>query len=320
MKSYLASLVETGPPEEIYDLCLDYTLIREEIPAPFRSLEGLEAFSGLEILSLSQHEFSDLRGLPALPCLRELILSQNELSTLHDFPPLAKLEKLDLSLNDFTGMLSLPYMPKLRELEIAHNEIQVLKGLDQVPLLESLNLSGNRKLQSLQPLTGLAGLKQLRLTGIPLRDLTFLSHCTGLESLSWSPSTPDTSAWLQKLEKLRHLQIGSKTLKSLLLPGLPDLELLILKGMPALEQLQIKNSLPRLKTLKLQYTNLKAFPPGSSLPALHTLSIDGGNIGDYSRLREWPALKLLKLKGRNGPPGAVETIPQNGVQFEIVYG
>ncbi len=98
------------------------------------------------VLLAEENEISDLSTLTALPNLREIYLSNNQISDLQ----------------------SLASLPNLEIAVLSDNYCNNLSGLEELDHLRFLDLSGNQKLENIDPLFHLASLETLILTDTSL--------------------------------------------------------------------------------------------------------------------------------------------------------
>ncbi len=176
---------------------------------PLTSLEGLEAQSAIERLTISDaaslktlttlaplaqlRELSlyraglrSLDGTPALPQLDSLTIEDSRLSTLGDFASggsssWPRLRSLHLEGNQLEATFELARFAALEELRIAGNAITDLR-LSSQPRLTEIDLRKNL-LDNLQGLASQPNLEQLTLSENPLSDLTPLVEHPSLRYL-----------------------------------------------------------------------------------------------------------------------------------------
>lgn len=118
---------------------------------PITNLDGLEAFTNLESIDLSQNAVTDISSLAGLTKLNALSLAGNPVT---DVAPLAKLTNLKL-------------------LILSNCQAQDYSALSNLVNLQVLMLD-NSTISDLTPLAGLTTLRQLHLANSPVEDLSTL--------------------------------------------------------------------------------------------------------------------------------------------------
>ena len=118
---------------------------------PIKDLSGLENFTSLETLDLSNHAVADISPLAGLTKLTVLSLSGNPIA---DISPLAGLTKLKV-------------------LMLSGSKAQDYSALSNLVNLQVLMLD-NSTISDLTPLAGLTTLRQLHLANSPVEDLSSL--------------------------------------------------------------------------------------------------------------------------------------------------
>lgn len=202
----LTSLICANSPEELADILPPLQLISLTVCKPDSplSLNGIEEFRNLTLLSVTAGMLEDADSLAKLQGLYNLTLS--DMGYLSDFTFLSSLNNLrhlELncpSLSDISFLQGTPQMTTLTV--ICSPGLTDLSPLENCPLLDSLYLSEDTGIRDFAPIGKLTNLTQL-----------FLSAC-GLEDLEW----------ITGLEKLRALVIPDNKVTSLSpLSGLPEL-------------------------------------------------------------------------------------------------
>ena len=107
-----------------------------------RSIEGLENFTNLEKLILSDNEITDISPLASLTTLRFLDLSGQEIADISPLAGLTALVVLDISDNSIESVGSLSGLTDLETLDISNNPITSLSGIESLASLGVLRASG----------------------------------------------------------------------------------------------------------------------------------------------------------------------------------
>jgi uncharacterized protein DUF4375 len=174
-------------------------------------LEALQGLRGLLDLEILETPLRALTGLAELPALRRLVLSQ---------VPLGSVDGLQVA-----RALSTLVLVSLRRLTS-------IASLRDLPELETLTIDGSRKIADLSALGGLKSVRELRLIGLPLPSVEFLSRLTrlrvlGLESVGKVASLH----FLRALPELEGLALTERTVVT-------DGDMSILLELPALKRVQ----------------------------------------------------------------------------------
>ncbi len=275
-----------------------------------RSLEGIQAMTGLVALDADQNSITSLAPLSGLVGLKSLSIGDNPVTTLDPLASITSLTSLSVG-GTFTDLSPIEHLTNLTSLNLA-GEFPDLGPIRNLSGLQSLGL-GSPRLESLAPLSGLFGLTRLGLEGSRISDLGPLGPLTQLTSLNISNSGAIQIGALESLTALRELtlendQIGDVTalanltnLESLdltnnriqsLAPlgGLFRLTSLIASNNP-LSNLSALAALTNLEYLNLDHTGLSdvtevaSFPRGA--PRLDSVWIQGNNVSDITAFPDW---------------------------------
>ncbi len=264
--------------------------------------QELEDIRELDLTDAGLWEAQDLKYLTGLETLK---LSGNQIQDLSPLEGLIHLKTLELAENDADDLAALAGMKELVHLDLAHNPISDLSPLQGLSKLEWLDCSNhgsgwmgdtridypidqlNRFAQGLitdaSPLSGLTGLKVLRLGGNPIHSLAPLAQLTQLEELDIHCVRARDWSSLSALAALRVLDLSENDIE----------HIEFLKKHPALEQLDLSGNL------------VQSLEPLASLPALTDLHIMECGLANYdtfgaepevslwNQLAQLPALKRL---------------------------
>ena len=153
-----------------------------ELSAGVKSLEGLENFTELKSLVLTNNSVSDISPLRDLEKLETLDLYANSVSDLAPLRSHTALKRLDLYANSVSDLAPLSGCAGLEELSLGCNDLKKLTGLSALTKLKRLSLEDNR-ITDLEPLSGLTSLEYLNLNDNELYDLTPLYSLRNLKYL-----------------------------------------------------------------------------------------------------------------------------------------
>jgi internalin A len=294
LESFLLAQLSGQSGAGIVDLCLDHKLIAELYPGKLTSLEGLQHFPDLKVLSVAMQSLQSADGIQSLQSLVELDLSQNEIANLEGLRHLQNLQRLNLSHNEISDLGALQQLTQLVDLNLSFNAVNDLAPLADLCRLEVLALNGNRNIKSLVGLSN--SISQLHLRQCFVGEYTYLEQLNKLEVLSLSPASLKGLECLTSLPLLHTLNLSARRMYAgIHVPQMPALRHLRiqkasqivavdgLQGLPNLETLEISNSLletppylghnKHLKVLDLSFSPLKSLEGIADLPALERLIV-----------------------------------------------
>ncbi len=293
------------------------------------SLKGLEYFTNLEELKLSENGLSTI-DLSSLPFIKHLELQSNALSSI-DLSALTSLQYLDVSHNEITELdvsknTQLSYLDcrnnKIQELNLLNNpllseayydpDVSISLELDQKSIknpailaaLSKFDKNKNTVLEARE----LDAIKNLRLEDAPFDNLDILVRLKNLDVLEIEGSN-SSSAIFPKLEGLTSLSIRhADALSSLNLSELTSLQSLSLKENPSLKSIDLKAQTKSLEELYIDpelaveggiyVRNTKDFPNKKLREIAFSESINK-NGDDMLSDTERASLKSLDLSGAN---------------------
>ena len=284
----------------------------EELPrlecGSVRSLQGLDAFVGLEHLQLDdfENESIDLSPLQALVRLHTLaIIGNSDDDTLEDTShlaeqliPLTRLKSLDLSRNGIQNLAPLAaplaQMKRLTRLNLWGNNISDLGALAELKQLTSLNLLGNQ-IDNLEPLAALTKLQYLELSGNSISDLGPLVSLTQLQTLNIIGSPLNDIRPLQALEQLQFLNLSGGSIRDLTpLANLKQMEVLRMRN-NEITNLDALAGLNRLTWLDLAGNAIDDIGGLAGLSRMDSLYLSSNAISDLGPLMGLTSLQELDL-------------------------
>lgn len=108
-----------------------------------QSLDGIEQFSNLRVINLSQNKIKNTQPLAQLKRLYSLDVSGNNLEVLSGFEELTALNKLNVNNNQLASADSLQELKNLKRLYISNNQLQSLAFVSYLGSLENLDAENN---------------------------------------------------------------------------------------------------------------------------------------------------------------------------------
>ena len=248
-------------------------------------------------------------GLPGTPAGETVTIGGTDYST-----SLASLDLRQQGLGD-ADLQGLEKMTNLVELDLRGNEMTDLTPLSGLANLEELRLSGdiagNQDISDLSPLSGLSHLRVLHLPSANIEDLSPLSGLTQLEDLALTD--PDSSLGLAEditplssLVNLKELYLKIAVISDLSpLSGLTQLESLRIRAENYVTDYSPLSGMKHLKELEMpgnQFQQAVDISPLSGLTSLESLRM-GCNIQDLEPLRGLIHLQSLQLTDRTSGSG-----------------
>ena len=236
------------------------------------SLTGLEQFTGLQSVHLSQAHVNDISALSALRNLNSLTLNEILTSDLAPLESLQSLKALSLrsdALNDESALL-LTRMPSLTTISISSNNLVNLPDFSSLALLEEITVRA--------PILSLNGITQNR----------NLQH---IEIDSASATFPNAVSW----PLLESLYLSNVMLESLSqVNGLETLKQLSLQsmGLTAIDELRALKGLTELNVSRNDITDISAVRDFPNLTRINIANNPVENIdvlGELSYLTELTA-------------------------------
>ena len=108
-------------------------------------LDGIEQFSNLRVVDLSNNNIQNIQPLTKLPKLFSLDVSNNKLQSLNGLESLSVLNKLNVSSNKLTDADVLQEVKSLKKLYISNNQLQSLAFITHLNSLENLDAEDNQR-------------------------------------------------------------------------------------------------------------------------------------------------------------------------------
>ena len=200
-----------------------------------------------------------------------------------------------------------------------------LPGSDSVTLdllykfvsVDTLNISGQTKINSLNPLSELRDLKVIDISNSRISDLAPISNVTFLESLNLSNTSTSDIQFIKYSDRLKHLDISNtqiedisqllnlKSLISLKAQKTPIMSFAVLNEFKNLIQLDLSEAgfnnvenvkeLTKLETLNLSGNYMINFSGLAGLTGLRTVNLSTSNFQDLTPLMGMSKLEFLDI-------------------------
>jgi len=204
--------------------------IRWAAQVPTGSISNVELDSiDTVMLVIPVPKIKSLEGLQACTNIEKLTLISQELSSIEPIKPLTKLKYLDISQNDIVDLTPLKDLISLVELHIFSNNCSNIAPLEQIVNLKKLYMMWN-PISDLTPIHNLTSLKELLISSTADSDLTPISNLTDLQLLYVVDSNVTNIEALSRLKNLRYLNLNYNNISDVSsLIDLGDIETLHLK-------------------------------------------------------------------------------------------
>lgn len=269
-----------------------------EDPIFSNSLEGIQAFSNLEYLSVDYGALEDISALSECTNLQGLALI--DCDRLMDYSPLMQLTGLKELCIEAAQLKSIDFireMPDLTLLAVEDSVITDLDALADCPAIDTLSLTGNYRIEDFTGINSLENLVDLTLELNYSNNMPSFENLGGLERLSLKYAN-DLSV-LRNAPKVTWLcleECSSQELEAI--TSMQDLAVLEIHGFSYYtESLEPLTRLPKLEVLDLEdtyiYGNINEIFGISTLTYLNLSEVRG--VVDFRNLPENENLQYLLL-------------------------
>ncbi|KAF2094674.1 hypothetical protein NA57DRAFT_45783 [Rhizodiscina lignyota] len=330
-----------GAPSTVRSLCIRNNLLN--------SLTAWNHLTNLQYLDISGNDMDNLSGVGCLLHLRELRADNNRIVNLDgvmgldgllslsvrgnriervDFEntSLVRLEKLDLASNhlgDSKGLRNLQSLPSLAELNLDNNDLRTFLtptdiNADPCPNLRVISLCNNRFEAVNLPPSFLPSLREVYLDNNRISSLTGLQEQQNLDLLSLRNQHPPLASNLEgifsHMPDARMLILSGNHIPSFsFTPSRSFLNTTHLElascGLSSLPE-DFGVVMPNLKSLNLNFNNLKDVRPLLGIKRLERLYLSGNRISRLRKLAmvlERLSSSLKEVDLRNNPVTVIPT-------------
>jgi len=164
-------IINAANADTDYISCIGYNI---------RNPEGLQYFSNVTDINLSQNLISQINAFPVNNSLTRLVLDDNQLSSLPSLKNLPKLKTFTVRRNKLTSLPDLSANTKLTQLYVQSNQLAFIPDLQNQKELWAINFSGN-KLSALPFLDSLTKLAELVVADNQLTQIQSLEKLSSLK-------------------------------------------------------------------------------------------------------------------------------------------
>jgi Leucine-rich repeat (LRR) protein len=227
------------------------------------ALGEITQLTKLRQLSVDMNRLKSLDRISSCSCLRIFSASNNSIESVAPLGDCAELEKLTLYRNQVSDLESLSKLRWLQHLDLGRNALKTIDGLGECPVLQTLILYENQ-IEHIEPRALNAPLlRELWLSGNPLKSLDFAQWLPSLEHLHVSDAEVGDVSPLATCGLLQTLDLSFNDIADLV-------DLAALAACPLMQVLRMNDNpvaaLPGYKDLLL-----------SALPALRDLDNEAVN-------------------------------------------
>ncbi|MCH8318111.1 MAG: hypothetical protein IIA88_06395 [Bacteroidetes bacterium] len=166
------------------------------------TLEPIRKLKQLRILKCSGTSVSSLEPVAELENLIWLKINNNKLTSLEPIKNLVNLQKLECSGQDISSLAPLINLVNLLELDCSDNELEDIEPLRYLDSLERLDFSLNTDISSIEPVSSLRKLVELRFGKIDIKSLEPVKNLTNMIELDCFNTEISSLEPLRRLRKL----------------------------------------------------------------------------------------------------------------------
>ncbi len=212
----------------------------------------------------------------ALRTIAELDASERGITSLTGIGQLSNLVSLNLRGNQINDLSPLTSLKRLQKINLRDNPLEDISPLAELERLEYLNLHSNYRIDSLEPLRDLRGLRTLILAHVPVGgEADMLANFSKMVYLNLRETGITDISSLSSMTELKYLNLHSNhRIRSLApLEKMGKLETLILAHVPVGDQIRLLAGMPALSHLNLRDCGVSDVTAVSKLMA-------GGSLQD----------------------------------------
>jgi Leucine-rich repeat (LRR) protein len=172
---------------------------------------------------------------------------------------------------------------------------RIYSQLSQIIGMKSIDISGNTEIATLDPLSKLSSLTEIRAANTPISDLMPLRNLNALEVLDISGTSVSTLAPIRYAINLKELNIKKTSIRSLdILAPFTFMEVLDISNTPV-DSLDALKDMAALKTLTCQGSKIRDLKPLAGKENLEFLNITSTQVSDLTPLKECKGLMIIFL-------------------------
>jgi len=257
-------------------------------------LSGIEVFTNLGYLSLTNNPVTDISPLAALENLTYLSIAQQQVSDISAFSGMTKIRTLYLYENEITDISSLENLTKLEYLSAFKNQISDISALNGLTNVFTLDLSDN-SISDLSPLSELSHLRKLYLSRNQISDVTPLIGMGKLQSLSLKQNQISNVWGLSSLTNLAYLNLAQNQISNInALANLVNIRSLYLYQ-NSINSIGPISEIKNIVTLSLASNEINNINPLFDLTKIEFLALQENQIHDINALQNMTSLTNLGL-------------------------
>ncbi len=260
-------------------------------------ISGIENFTNLHDLRLSNNKISDINVLSSLTNLEKLYLEYNQISDINALSSLTNLRILHLDNNQINNISALSGLINLTYLYLYDNQISDISALSKLTNLTGLYLYDNQ-ISDISALSKLTNLNFLYLSDNQISNISALSELTNLTDLYLYDNQISNISVLSSLTNLTNLDLGYNQISDIsVLSELTNLTRLSLGKIQIsdISDISVLSELTNLTNLDLYDNQISDISVLSSLINLEYLNLSDNQISDIRTLSGLTNLTSLYL-------------------------
>lgn len=231
-----------------------------------KSADGLQYFTGLKTLELTNCKLTDIDFISKLHNLEKVDLSFNEISDISPLEGLRNINDLNISNNEVEDLSPVYSLKNLVSLNAGHNDIgKINSKIRELSELKLLDLSANR-LNDMGVFSGMKGISELTLSGNHIFEVKPLDNMVSLKKLKLNGNSIEKVTNFGQLPQIEELDIDTNNLTDL----------------------SFAANYSQLLTLSVNDNDITSIDTLKNNKSLQKLSIRGTEVKDLSVLKTLP--------------------------------
>lgn len=186
-------------------ICINYKMT---------NVDGIQYFTNIKRLSLTQNALSSLGEISGLTKLEQITINQNNITQLPDLGNFNNLKSIDASNNALSTAPNLPALSSLMYLNLSQNNLSSVPDLSNQQNLGYLNLAGNINIKLIPKLPALLKLEELHLYYCGLNEMPVISNLSNLKALNIGYNNLKTLPDLSANQQLKSIFANDNMLES----------------------------------------------------------------------------------------------------------